>query len=1134
MAMTRTSADVLLQYVQHLAVDRATATAADNELLQRFAERHDEAAFTALVRRHGAMVYHVCRRTLGNTHDAEDACQATFLALAARAGSGRWRESLAGWLHEAAHRIALKARTTTSRRQRREGKAKARTAGTPLDEITARELQQALDDELSRLPEKYRAPLVLCYLEGATRDEAAQRLGWPASTLKLRIERGRELLRQRFLKRGVSLSVALGAVALTAGPVPAALLQATARTALSAGISPPHVLALVRAGLHALPLPRLKIAAAVILAASLVGGVGLAVGERQQERPIPTTDIAKREAAKPRLDAYGDPLPDGAIRRLGTLRFRQGGGQINRLLLSRDGKTLVSKCFYGDPTIRVWEFPAGKLAHSFPGHYAENRAVAITPDGKTLAVGRGAMIYFYDLNSGQETRQLKCPPGETEGLAFSADGKLLASGHDGQTVLLWDVASGKELAKLPAKHNRSSLLAFSPDGKTLASGDTLDKVIRLFDVESRKERQQLTRPSVVHDLAFSPDGSMLAAGGNDGTIPLWEVTSGKLLRELHGPFTYASAVAWAPDGKMLASSEYDNKGEVEYVRFWDPATGKEQRHIAGKMGLIRSLVFTANGQTLIGGGAGIVHLWDVARGEERPPAKGNDASVWALAVSPDGKTLAYSGMDIHLWDMANGRDAGTLPGHHWSFMFSPDGKTLAGGSSSNVINLWNVANRQLQQTLGADLQKRMNLNWVAFRHLAFAPDGKLLASCGDGYRTGARDRDLFVHLWDPVTGKELRRFDWSKDNPEALTTVEAVAFAPDGRTLAASGRFEPRVPAPRQREIRAGRVRLWDVATGKQIADIADAINGSLGELEGSQFPQSDIVMPCVVFSPDGHLLAMNSGMKFIPVWEAITGRERCRVKGHDGATACVAFAPDTRTLASAGYDHTIRLWDMETGKELRKLTGHRGKANALAFTPDGKTLISGGDDTTILFWDVARITQRERAEVRLAPQEWEKLWADLAGTDAAVAHQAMARLTASPGTAAALKERLHPAPKLDANRLDQLLRDLDSEQFAVREKATRELEKLGDVARSEIEGALARADASPELRRRLERLQKQLAVPTGDRLRELRALEVLERMGMPESGQILKRLSNGAADAQLTQQARAAMERLVKRSAEK
>jgi hypothetical protein len=217
----------------------------------------------------------------------------------------------------------------------------------------------------------------------------------------------------------------------------------------------------------------------------------------------------------------------------------------------------------------------------------------------------------------------------------------------------------------------------------------------------------------------------------------------------------------------------------------------------------------------------------------------------------------------------------------------------------------------------------------------------------------------------------------------------------------------------------------------------------------------------------------------------------------------------------------------VETGKELRKLTGHRGKANVLVFSPDGKTLISGGDDTTILFWDVAAVTGREPAEKRLSPQEWEALWKALAGTDAAQAHQAIARLTASPGTVSALNERLHPAPKLDADRLERLLSDLDSENFAVRDQATREIEKLGGAAGQAIERALASADASPEKRRRLERLQSQLGVPTGEPLRELRALEVLERLATPESRQFIEKLAKGAPDARLTREAKTALQRL-------
>jgi RNA polymerase sigma factor (sigma-70 family) len=1135
--MATSHVGAILDHIRSFAEIHATRSLSDGQLLQRFTVKGDGEAFATLMRRHGRLVWTICRHILPSEHDAEDAFQAAFLVLARRAASIRKTEAVAEWLHGVAYRIAVRAKQMAAKRLGRERQAAAAAkrlgdraiAAAPPDGVL-RELQELLQEEVAQLPEKYRTPFVMCCLEGRCWREVAAELGWKEGTLATRIARARKLLQMRLARHGVTLSAALTAGVLGNDAASAALIVATRQAAMrlaSGGALPaittPAVASLVETGLRTFGPMKTKFATALLLAAiTLTGSVTFAV-THPQTAGAPSKEgvvgaVAQSDKAEARLvrtDAHGDQLPDGAIRRLGTLRFRQGGGQVNRLLISRDGKTLVSKSYYGERSVCVWEFPTGKLRHQFAGHYDENRAVALTPDGKTLAVGREAVISFYDLDSGKEARQFKSPRGETQGLAFSANGKLLASGHNGQTVSLWDVASGKEIANLPAQHNGSGLLAFSPDGKTLATGDTLDKTIRLFDVETRKERHQLRRPSFVHDLAFSPDSSTLAAGGNDGTVPLWEVASGKLVRELRGPFSYASAVAWSPDGKTLASSEYDEKGEVEYIRFWDSTTGEERSHIGGSMGLIRSLAFTADGKTLIGGGGGIVHLWDVSSGEERPPAKGNDTVVWALAVSPDGKTLAYGGTDVHLWDISRAHEVGTLPGHHWSFAFSPDGQRLAGGSGVNFVNLWDVPGRRLVRRLETDLKKD-GLKWVAHYKTAFSPDGKLLASGSRDLRT-AGGVDGIVRLWDLATGKEMRRLSMLHAAERYCGEPEAVAFAPDGRTLIASGRAEPK----------AGKVRVWDTATGKERTEIEAAMNSSLGTLDGRRFTHSEIVTPRVVFSPDGRLLAMNCGSKGIPVWEAVTGQERCRLEGHEAATVCVAWSPDGRTLASSGYDYTIRLWDLDSGTELRKLTGHRGKANALAFTSDGKTLISGGDDTTILFWDVASVTRREPLEVRLTPQQWDALWKDLAGADSAAAHKAMTRLIASPDTTAALKERLHAAPKLDANRLERLLGDLDSAEFAVRENATRAIEKLGEAACEAIERALARTEVSAEARRRLEGLQGRLAVPTGEPLRELRALEVLERLSTPEARQLIEKLANGAPDARLTREAKTALQRL-------
>ncbi|HLN32515.1 MAG TPA: sigma-70 family RNA polymerase sigma factor [Gemmataceae bacterium] len=234
--MARSEVNALLRHVRRLGNVSNAVHVADNELLRRFAEQRDEAAFEMLVRRHGAMVLRVCRRVLPHVHDAEDVFQAAFLVLARKAAALRWQQSVGHWLYEVAYRLAQKARVEAARRSARSARVPERPAPDPLAEITGRELQTALDEELARLPVKYRAPLVLCCLEGISRDEAAQQLGCPLGTLKSRLERGRELLRGRLMRRGLALSAVLGAATLSpaaSAALPVGLASTTARAALA-------------------------------------------------------------------------------------------------------------------------------------------------------------------------------------------------------------------------------------------------------------------------------------------------------------------------------------------------------------------------------------------------------------------------------------------------------------------------------------------------------------------------------------------------------------------------------------------------------------------------------------------------------------------------------------------------------------------------------------------------------------------------------------------------------------------------------------------------------------------------------------------------------------------------------------
>jgi RNA polymerase sigma factor (sigma-70 family) len=234
--------NLVLRYIRKVAAAESSPALPDRQLLERFTARRDEAAFAALVRRHGPMVFRLCRRILRNEHDAEDAFQATFLALSRQADQLRPHESLGGWLYRVAYRTAQKARVAAARRAKHEGRAAERPVADPLTQLTVGEAHDLLDRELARLPDKFRVPLVLCYLEGLTRDEAAHQLGWPPSTFKSRLEQARERLRRRLASRGLALPGALvaslfgGATASAAAPpaLPEAIVKAVTTPAVSA------------------------------------------------------------------------------------------------------------------------------------------------------------------------------------------------------------------------------------------------------------------------------------------------------------------------------------------------------------------------------------------------------------------------------------------------------------------------------------------------------------------------------------------------------------------------------------------------------------------------------------------------------------------------------------------------------------------------------------------------------------------------------------------------------------------------------------------------------------------------------------------------------------------------------------
>jgi RNA polymerase sigma factor (sigma-70 family) len=305
--MTDERAGPLLRFIRRLAADHPAGPLTDGALLTRFLAGGDEAAFETLLRRHGPMVLAVCRGVLGSEHDAEDAFQATFLVLARRAASIRRPEAVGDWLHGVAYRVALRAGVERAERRRRERQGGERAARARAAQEDRTEAEPALHEEISRLPTKYRLPVVLHYLEGKSTDEVARQLGWPAGTVKVRLLRAREMLHRRLTRQGLGTGAVVATLTQEAGAaVPAALSHATreavlhgaAGKVLAAGAVSARVAALTEGVLQAMFLTKLiKTAAAAVLAVGVLGGgTGLLLYRTHAVEPAPEK---KQEAAKP-------------------------------------------------------------------------------------------------------------------------------------------------------------------------------------------------------------------------------------------------------------------------------------------------------------------------------------------------------------------------------------------------------------------------------------------------------------------------------------------------------------------------------------------------------------------------------------------------------------------------------------------------------------------------------------------------------------------------------------------------------------------------------------------------------------------------------------------------------------------
>ncbi|WYZ35383.1 hypothetical protein EsH8_X_000030 [Colletotrichum jinshuiense] len=387
-------------------------------------------------------------------------------------------------------------------------------------------------------------------------------------------------------------------------------------------------------------------------------------------------------------------------------------------------------------------------------------------------------VKLWDVVTGQCQQTLEGHSNWVNSVAFSPDGRQLASASDDETVKLWDVVTGQCQQTLEGHSDLVNSVAFSPDGRQLASASN-DETVKLWDVATGQCQQTLEGHGyLVNSVAFSPDGRQLVSASSDKTVKLWNIVTGQCQQTLEGHRDSVNSIAFSPDGRQLASASND-----QTVKLWDVATGQCQQTLEGHNDLVNSVAFSPDGRQLASASTKTVKLWDIVTGQCQQTLEGHSDWVNSVAFSPDGRQLASTSNDktIKLWDVATGQCQQTLEGHsNWvnSVAFSPDGRQLASASDDKTVKLWDVVTGQCQQTLEghSDL----------VNSVAFSPDGRQLASASN---------DETVKLWDVVTGQCQQTLEGHSN------WVNSVAFSPDGRQLASASDEKT--------------VKLWDIVTGQ-------------------------------------------------------------------------------------------------------------------------------------------------------------------------------------------------------------------------------------------------------------------------------------------------------------------------------
>ncbi len=586
---------------------------------------------------------------------------------------------------------------------------------------------------------------------------------------------------------------------------------------------------------------------------------------------------------------------------------QNNAGQVRRLLA--DTATYPERGFEW----YYWQRQTHLELLTLRGHLGCVVRVAFSPDGRRIATAsfdRTARVW--DAGTGIELLALRGHSAEIWWVAFSPDGQRIVTGSYDQTAKVWDAASGQELLTLKGHTGRITSAAFSMDGQRIVTG-SYDQTAKVWDAASGRELLTLKgHTNWVWSVVFSPDGQRIATGSADQTAKVWDATSGNEVRTLRGHSAVLTMAAFSPDSRRIVTGSNDGTARV-----WDAATGDVLLTLRGhtKGRGVSFVAFSPDGTRIVTSSFDhTAKMWDAARGEELFTLTGHTDPITSVAFSPDGQRIVTGSYDgtAKVWDAAGERGSVTLTGQSngvRSLALSPDGQRIVTGGYDGTAKVWEAVSGRERLTFKG--------HSGSISSVAFSPDGQRLAT--------ASGSDPIARLWEAISGRELLTLD-GRGAGNGF-----VAFCPDGRRIVTANYYG----ADHQS------AKVWEAATGKELLTLRGHSGGYLGA-----------GIMSVAFSPDGQRIITGSRDKTAKVWEAVSGRELLTLRGHTGWIFSVAFSPDGQRIATGSGDQTAKVWDSVTGKELVTLSGHNSYVASVAFSRDGQRVITGSSDETAKVWE--------------------------------------------------------------------------------------------------------------------------------------------------------------------------------------